>query len=62
MPNIDDDQAEEKCGPSLCRHGNKPGECFKRCVCGHTCDEHDYRRPGACLQEPCPCWTWRDAG
>jgi hypothetical protein len=58
---ITDEQAEEECRLSQCRHGTEPGDCLRLCVCGHTCDEHDHRRPGACLEEFCNCWTWRDA-
>jgi hypothetical protein len=29
--------------------------------CGHPCDEHDYRRPGAGLVDDRGCWTWRNA-
>jgi hypothetical protein len=58
---ISDEQAEEECRLSLCRHGTEPGDCFRLCKCGHTSDEHDYRRPGACGAEDCDCWTWRDA-
>jgi hypothetical protein len=56
----DDGTGEDLCD-ARCRHGGARGDCFKLCRCGHTCDEHDYRRPGACGAEDCDCWTWRDA-
>jgi hypothetical protein len=52
------------CQPCIAtrRHGGEPGAHFQLCRCGHTCDEHDSRKPGACLADDCDGWTWRDAG
>jgi hypothetical protein len=57
----EDDAIAQEIALSLCCQGTEPGDCLRLCVCGHTSDDHDHRRPGACLEDGCDCWTWRDA-
>ncbi len=54
MTSEDSETGEEEY-ETLCRHGGEPGDCFRPRRCGHTCDEHDYRRSGACGVEGCDC-------
>lgn len=47
-------------GP-FCRHWGDPADCEEVCVCGHSCTEHEFAEPGACLVVGCECQRWREA-
>jgi hypothetical protein len=48
----DEDWSNYETGP-FCRHWGDPSDCDRKCVCGHTCVEHDFAEPGACMECDC---------